>query len=161
MNTPAARAAPVTLIAWATLSLVACSGDTSTEGPAASASGAAETEPFSAAGLKTAEVQSFLATLQGDVRSDDRAAVAQLVSYPIDVHIDGEALTLHDPGEFVGSYPRFMNERVRKALDKATPQGLFANYQGIRVGDGEIWFGGVQEEGKDTYEVRILTINTE
>lgn len=114
---------------------------------------------FSAAGLQTAEVRSFLTTLQQAVRNDDREAVASLVSYPITVRIDGAPTTLADPAAFTEAYPLVMTERVRSAIEAAEPDTLFANWQGVRIGRGELWFGGVYEDGAETYDIRIIAVN--
>jgi hypothetical protein len=121
----------------------------------------APSEPadFSAAGLETAEVRSFLASLQQAVRNDDRQAVASLVSYPITVRIDGAPTTLADPAAFTAQYPEVMTEPVRAAIAAAEPATLFANSDGVMVGRGELWFGGVYEDGAKTYDIRIVGIN--
>jgi hypothetical protein len=121
----------------------------------------APSEPadFSAAGLETAEVRSFLASLQQAVRNDDRQAVASLVSYPITVRIDGAPTTLADPAAFSARYPEVMTEPVRAAIEAAEPATLFANSDGVMVGRGELWFGGVYEGGAETYDLRIVGIN--
>jgi hypothetical protein len=121
----------------------------------------APSEPadFSAAGLETAEVSSFLATLQQAVRNDDRQALASLVSYPITVRIDGAPTTLADPAAFSARYPEVMTEPVRAAIEAAEPATLFANSDGVMIGRGELWFGGVYEDGAKTYDIRIVGIN--
>jgi hypothetical protein len=134
--------------------------------PARDSSPAAETLPahtetgdFSAAGLQTAEVRTFLTTLQQAVRNDDRQSVASLVAYPMTVLIDGAPITLADAAAFTAQYPLIMTERVRSAVEAAEPATLFANWQGVRIGRGELWFGGVYEDRAVTYDVRILAIN--
>jgi hypothetical protein len=128
--------------------------------PAVETTGASsEPADYSAAGLETGEVRSFLATLQQAVRNDDRQAVASLVSYPIKVRIDGTPTTLPDPAAFIAQYPEVMTEPVRAAVEVAEPAALFANSDGVMIGRGELWFGGVYEDGAETYDIRIVGIN--
>ena len=99
------------LVAWAIglLLVAACQppGD-SARNPSPAVEAADAPSDFSAAGLKTGEVRSFLATLQQVVRNDDRQAVASLVSYPITVRIDGAPTTLASPAAFTAQYPEVM-----------------------------------------------------
>jgi hypothetical protein len=151
--------------AWAIglLMVAACQppGDSASDPSPAVETTEAPSEPadFSAAGLETAEVRSFLASLQQAVRNDDRQAVASLVSYPITVRIDGAPTTLADPAAFTAQYPEVMTEPVRAAIAAAEPATLFANSDGVMVGRGELWFGGVYEDGAKTYDIRIVGIN--
>jgi hypothetical protein len=137
------------------LLVAACQPGDAARGP----SPTAEPADFSAAGLQTAEVQSFLTTLQQAVRNDDRRVVASLVAYPITVRIDGVPTTLADTAVFTAQYPLAMTERVQAAVEASEPAALFANSDGVRIGRGELWFGGVYEDGAGTYDIRILAIN--
>lgn len=153
------------LVTWAAGLLLAAAcqqpGDSARgSSPAAeNARAPAEAGDFSAAGLRTTEVRSFLTTLQEAVRNDDRQSVATLVAYPITVRIDGAPTTLADADAFTAQYPLIMTEGVQSAVEAAEPATLFANWQGVRIGRGEIWFGGVYEDQAETYDVRILAIN--
>ncbi len=127
--------------------------------PAAERQVVARQPDFSSAGLQTPEVIQFLATLQQAVGRDDRPAVAALVAYPITVRIDGAATILADPPAFIERYPQVITERVRAAIEAAEPATLFTNWQGVRIGRGELWFAGVYEDGAETYDVLIIAIN--
>jgi len=121
----------------------------------------ADTKPsdFASAGLQPAEVRSFLTTLQQAVRDDDRQTVASLVAYPITIRIDGAPMTLADPAAFVAHYDLVLPERVQAAVEAAEPATLFANWQGIMIGRGKLWFAGVYEDDAETYDIRIIAIN--
>ncbi len=118
---------------------------------------------FTVAGLEEAEVSAFFETLKQAVARDDRRKVASLVAYPITVQLDGQPTTLKDTAEFVARYPDLLNEHVKAAVQAAEVNRLFVNWQGVRVGRGEIWFGGVYEgdEAQQTYGIKIVAINTE
>ena len=93
--------------------------------------------------------------------ADDRAAVAALASYPFRVTIGGERRAIVDASTFAESYPILVTERVKAAVAGATPDNLFANSQGVRIGRGEPWFSGVYPEGSQRYVLMILTINSD
>jgi len=114
---------------------------------------------FSAAGLKAEKVRGFLQALKSAVAQDARAEVASLVSYPITVRLDGQPISLDTPDQFVDHYSAIMSDRVTKAVEQAELDNLFVNYQGVRLGRGEVWCAGVYEEGQETYRIKIVAIN--
>ena len=116
---------------------------------------------FSATGLEAAEVSDFFDALKEAVRRDDREAVAALVAYPVTVQIQGQPTTVENADDFVARYSAIMNERIRGALRAQPFTDLFSNWQGVRVGRGELWFSGVYEEGEEAYELKIIAINNE
>ena len=120
---------------------------------------AESTVDFSPAGLQTDEVLRFYLTLKKAGESNDRDTVAALVSYPLAVQTETGSKTFATPDEFLAAYNLVMTERVITALTKSDYEHLFSNYQGVRVGRGEIWFGGVYEDGAETYTVKIIGIN--
>lgn len=102
-----------------------------------------------------APYQAFFEALQKAVAADDRKAVADRVDYPFRTHVDGKAVTLHDAALFVQHYERIVTAKVKRAITGQSYAELFANSQGVMVGDGELWFAGVGKAGV----VRITAIN--
>lgn len=102
-----------------------------------------------------APFQPFFDALQKAVAADDRQAVAAMVDYPFRTRIDGKAVTIKDAAGFVASYDRIITARVRRAVADQSYATLFANWQGVSIGDGEIWFSMVG----GTKAVRITAIN--
>jgi hypothetical protein len=96
----------------------------------------------------------FLASLTAAVKVGDRQKVAAMVRYPLNVYVDkGHRLVRSSP-EFVKDYDRLFTPAVRRAIEKQVPECLFANWQGIMIGLGEVWF----EEQKNG-SMRIITLN--
>jgi hypothetical protein len=114
---------------------------------------------FSAAGLKSGEVEVFLQTLKDAVARGDARVIASMVAYPITVSIDGEPVSVKTPEAFVANYPDIMSEPIKQAVEKAQSDRLFVNYRGVRLGRGEVWFGGVYKDDQEAYQVKILAIN--
>ncbi|HEY0201519.1 MAG TPA: hypothetical protein VGC24_07490 [Burkholderiaceae bacterium] len=97
----------------------------------------------------------FLERLQAAVAADDRAGVAALAAYPLNAHLGSKKVTVRDAKRFIADYDRLLSPRVKAAIARQTYANLFANAQGVSVGDGELWFSGV---GRDAI-VRIIAIN--
>jgi len=102
-----------------------------------------------------APYKSFFGILQHAVAADDRQAVAGLVDYPLRTRIDGKAVTIKDASQFVARYDDIVTAKIKRAVAEQSYAGLFANAQGVSIGDGGLWFSGI---GKADI-VRIIAIN--
>lgn len=102
-----------------------------------------------------ASTQRFLETLKAAVAIDDRPGVAALVAYPLKTRMGGKAVTVKDAARFVAGYDKIMTDKVKTAIGRQTYAGLFANWQGVMIGDGEVWFSPLDNSDK----VRITAIN--
>jgi len=99
--------------------------------------------------------RAFFAQLQKAVAADDRQAVAAMVEYPIEATIGGRNVKIRDAKHFVTNYGKVITPKVKDAVIRQRYEDLFANWQGVMIGDGEVWFSGI--DGKNT--VKIITIN--
>jgi hypothetical protein len=97
----------------------------------------------------------FFAALQKAINADDKAAVAAMVNYPFVVYSKGGSQQIKDAKHFLANYDRLITPKVKAAVAKQTYATLFTNWQGVMIGDGEIWFSGVG----DNLDVKIITIN--
>src|SRR5690606_33181589 len=97
----------------------------------------------------------FFDGLKKAVAAGDKAAVAAMVDYPFQARIDGKALKIRDAAHFVADYDRIFTHGVRKAVADQSYGALFANWQGVSIGEGEVWFSGVGEANV----VKITAIN--
>ena len=90
--------------------------------------------------LKDLGYRRFLTQLQGAVRSNDRAAVAGLISYPLRVNVAGQAKFYRNVRAVQADYDRIFTPRVRSAILAQRFENLFGRDQGVMIGDGAIWF---------------------
>ncbi|GLK84552.1 hypothetical protein GCM10017653_26220 [Ancylobacter defluvii] len=99
--------------------------------------------------------QDFLHALKQAVAADDRAGVAGMVDYPFKTRIDGKAATIRDAAHFVASYDKIVTAKIKQAVAAQSYPTLFANWRGVMIGNGEIWFSGIGDEGR----IAIIAIN--
>ncbi len=97
----------------------------------------------------------FLKTLQKAMAADDKAAVAALVDYPFQARINGKAVKLKDTAHFIADYDKIVTPKIKHAVAGQSYATLFANWQGVMVGDGEVWFSGIDGNEK----IKITAIN--
>lgn len=101
------------------------------------------------------QYRTFLEQLQRAVAADDKQAVAAMIDYPFAARINGKAVKIRDPKHFVADYDKVITPKIREAVAKQRYEDLFANWQGVMIGDGEIWFSGIG----DGSTVKIIAIN--
>jgi hypothetical protein len=97
----------------------------------------------------------FFDKLQKSVAANDKAAVASMIDYPFRARINGKAVKLRDAAHFVQDYDKIVTAKVKHAIANQTYPSLFANWQGVSIGDGEVWFSGV--DGND--KIKVIAIN--
>jgi hypothetical protein len=57
--------------------------------------------------------------------------------------------------QFGKNYYRILTPAVRKAIEKQSPECFFANWQGVMIGDGEVWF---EEQRSGGMKIKTLNI---
>ncbi|RAP77173.1 hypothetical protein [Paenibacillus montanisoli] len=113
--------------------------------------------PFEVAGIQNP--QKFLevfAKVQTAIAADDKATVASLILYPLRVNGKSGTQLIKTRDVFVEQYDSIINSNVKEAIARQSADNLFVNYQGVMVGNGDIWFGG----SADTPQVYgIIAVN--
>jgi len=103
--------------------------------------------------------------LKDAVIGDDRKKVASLVNYPLNVFAGRRRMVIRSPAELLRRYHEVFNENVIRAIKAQEPDTLFANWQGVMVGDGQIWFAAVcKGKDRDTRcadkTIKAISVNT-
>jgi len=107
-----------------------------------------------------APYQAFFAKLKKAVSTDDKATVAAMVDYPFQAHIKGKAQKIKDAGQFTAAYDQIVTDKIKAAVAKQTYAKLFANAQGVMIGNGEVWFSGVCSDNSCKQQtVKVTAIN--
>jgi hypothetical protein len=90
-----------------------------------------------------APYRQFFETLKKAVTANDKSAVASMVVYPFRIRINGKVVRIKDTDQFQAEYDRIMTPKVKAAVAKQSYPTLFANADGVSIGDGAIWFSGI------------------
>lgn len=112
---------------------------------------------------KHTEYQEFHNRLVEAVGRDNRAALANLVHYPLRRNHNGVTTEYHTQADFIEDYPIIFNEAVRAAVLGQDFTELFVNYAGIMYGRGELWVSELCVDYRDpcnTWAIGIYVINT-
>ena len=81
--------------------------------------------------------------LKRGIAAGDKAAVAALVVYPLEVTIDGKKRKIGNASQFIDSWDKIVTADVVQAVAKQEYRDAFVNWQGLMVGEGEVWIGDV------------------
>lgn len=100
------------------------------------------TSQFSAAGIDDPKlVDAFLADFQKAVAADDAAQVAALGRYPAEVMVGKRRRRVKSREEMQKLYADIFTPCLKRVVAATRPEDLFANYQGVMLGGGAVWFG--------------------
>ncbi|MBN2892871.1 MAG: hypothetical protein JXL97_13470 [Bacteroidales bacterium] len=107
---------------------------------------------FEAAGINSDEqIYIFVRELRANVQNKNN--LSEMISYPIKANINGTKTEIANKESFVENFDQIFNKKISSAVKKSNYYDLFCNYQGVMIGDGEIWMGLV--DGK----IKIIAIN--
>lgn len=102
----------------------------------------APTSQFSPAGIDDPKlVNNFLEDFQKAVATDDAATVAALGRYPAEVVINKRRRKVKSKEEMQKLFAEVFTPCLKRVIAATRPEDLFANYQGVMLGGGAVWFG--------------------
>ncbi len=107
----------------------------------------------------SAKYREVITTLQDAIRAHDAVRVASLIQYPIGVTINGKPRTIRTAEVFAASYDSIITPSIAVAVVGEKYDALMVNYQGVMLGQGEVWVSGVcRDQGCEKADVRVITI---
>jgi hypothetical protein len=124
-------------------------------------------EQLASAGLTLPETKVFFTKLKHAVATGDRSALAAMARFPLVVAVGTDTVTLADTSAFEQRYADFMTPPLVALVGRTAFDDLFANYQGVMIGNGAIWFGPVCEvngepqplDSCNDAPIRLLRVN--
>lgn len=107
----------------------------------------------------------FFHELKESVVRDDKRAIAALVRYPLEVFVGGRRTVVRSPAEFVKRYHEIFNDNVVRAVKAQEADALFANWQGVMLGNGQVWFSGIcaaknRDKPCADMAIKVIAVNT-
>lgn len=104
---------------------------------------ATRADRFEIAGLDAARVRTRFEALQAAVATEDRAALALQVSFPL--RVAGRKVRAAE--EMWRDYRAIWTPAVQRVVLAQRFEDLFVNVHGVMIGDGVVWFAGVCADG--------------
>lgn len=105
----------------------------------------------------------FFDQLKKDIIQGNKKAVTVVVKYPLKVDIEGKRVAIQNQQQFIQYYDKIITPKIKQVVTDQQFVGMFANYQGMMFGSGQVWFSGIclDKICKDPKKsvVRIIAIN--
>jgi hypothetical protein len=131
--------------------------------PIPSSAAAPVTPPDDYSDDVTVSDRAYFSRLQRAILGDDVGWVSkELCNYPFSVHLaTGRTIKIKNEEQLKKEFKMVFNPEMKKVVRNQSPDSLFKNWQGLMVGNGEIWFGEIGDAigGKIEWEYKILSIN--
>lgn len=84
---------------------------------------------------------------------NNKTGLADLIAYPIKVSINGSKVTINNKEEFERKYDDIISAEFKEKINNCYTKYLFSNYMGIMLGNGEIWFESLNNNGLKVYAI--------
>lgn len=87
-----------------------------------------------------ATIEAFLPRLKKLLKNNDRAAIADMIDFPLGVSLDGDlSYVIRDAATFVKLFPRVFHPGIMRQIRAAQDENIFCNWQGVSLASGLIW----------------------
>lgn len=107
-----------------------------------------------------AAVEQFVANVKKAISKGDKIWLADNLFYPLKVRISEKlVLNLKTKNQFLLQYDKIFTVEFKSALSKTFSHNHFNNYQGVMIGDGEIWINNALNGTEAKPQFQIVTIN--
>lgn len=107
-----------------------------------------------------AAVEEFVSDVKKSVLMGDKIWLANNLFYPLKVRISEKLiLNLKNKNQFLSHYDKIFTVDFKSALSKTFSHNLFNNYQGVMIGDGEIWINNALNATEAKPMFQIITLN--
>ena len=111
------------------------------------------TNYYSSLGYEAEEAESFAAMIKDSV--EDKAAFAKLISYPISIYDGNNNTMIENETAMVEAYDELFGQDFKEQVGNMFTKYMFANYQGICVEGGIMWF---HKESSGDYKITTISL---
>lgn len=106
------------------------------------------------------DVEKFAGKIQSYIMNNNKEKLAEKISYPINVKINGKTVKIQNKDEFIKNYNLIFNPNYKQAMTNAFTKYMFANYKGVMFGEGKynMWINEIASHNS-TSKLMITAIN--
>ena len=107
---------------------------------------------YSLLGYDADEAEQFAKQIK--VSINDKKAFAELISYPISIEISGSNVSIENEKEMLDVYDKLIEKNgLKQQIESIYTKFMFANYMGICVENGIMWF---QQDSSGDYKIYAI-----
>lgn len=101
----------------------------------------------------TKDIEEFANKIKLYVTENNKTGLADLIAYPIKAVINGSKVSINNKKEFEQKYDDIINAEFKEKINTCYTKYLFSNYMGVMLGNGEIWFESLNDNGLRVYAI--------
>ncbi|WP_234123578.1 hypothetical protein [Clostridium hydrogenum] len=94
-------------------------------------------------------------TIKSSIIKNDKKTISDYINYPITVYVNNTAKVINNSKEFIANYDNIITPRVKTALIKQQLNNINITSNGIKIGNGEVWLGLINN-GKHEYGISSI-----
>lgn len=111
---------------------------------------------FAVAATSTSQVTMFLKKLKLLAKKGPEQ-LSTLIKYPLRVNYKNHSSWVNTPKQFTVNYRKIISNKIMEIINSQNIKKIFANSQGIMLGNGEIWARPVTL--RKSSPIKIIVIN--
>ncbi len=111
------------------------------------------TNYYSSLGYEAKDAERFAAMIKDSV--EDKTAFARLLSYPISINDGNHSTVIENEAAMVEAYDALFGRDFKEQVGNMFTKYMFANYQGICVENGILWF---MKESSGDYKITAINL---
>lgn len=100
-------------------------------------------------------VNDFVASVKKALQNKDKAALAAMCTFPLRVNTGSKHSEIADVAAFEKQFDKIFSAKAITTILSQPNSDLFANYQGLMLGNGEAW----AQYYADTKMLKIFSVN--
>jgi hypothetical protein len=125
------------------IALSVCSAGRSLLPDAAAAQPSEAANPCAVIGYDEARVGIVLQALKAAAHSMTPDPIAPFIEYPFTARSSAGTIVIKSAKDMRRMFPRIFTARVRSAILSQNLDDAFSNYQGVMIGNGQVWIAEV------------------
>lgn len=105
-------------------------------------------------------LEAFMLKVKNSILKGDKNWIASHTRYPIKAVLNhGKLIAIKTGPQLIDNFNQIFNPEYKEKLTPLRTYNLFNNYQGIMLGNGQIWINNTPKSTESTPDYQIITIN--
>lgn len=106
------------------------------------------------------DVENFMKRVQSSILSEDKEWIAEHTRFPIKTKLNSKKkISIKNKQELISNFNKIFNQEFKNKIKVSSTTDLFHTYQGVMLGDGEIWIDNKPDSTEKEYPYFIIAIN--
>lgn len=106
------------------------------------------------------DVENFMKHVKVSILNGDKEWISNHISYPIKTTLyKGKTITIKNKIQLMTYFNQIFHQEFKNKIKTFCVCNMFNNYQGVMLGNGEIWINNMPNSSEDKFDYNIIAIN--